>query len=551
MPAFWIRRDSVAAAAQSDAADEKIIGRIRLVLALAAFLSAAGAAPRPEGLLFAMLGTYVLVALGLFLAAEADRRLLFQRVLHWLDLLWCFLFLNFGTFDPGLFFRFFFFVILSAGLRNGFDEGAKIALAAAAGYVISTLDDFSVDNLSLIFLRTVFICALGYLIAQLGEQRLQLRRQLTLLRALAQPSNARLGVDHTVTAMMQRMRDFFGADRCVVVVGAADKGWTVCTVQEGSPLAVRAEPVDPGAAQPFLSIPEDSTVLYRRRRFARPLAAYPNERRHWQIHASLPCERVADLLEADNFISTPVVLAEQSGRVFVSRSSQPYTRSDALFLSQAVAQAVPVAEHVALLDRIASDAASNERQRLALNMHDTAVQPYIGLALGLAALRLKVTPDNPVAADLESLAGMVQSVIADLRDFAGKVANRTHEEPAESLCGSALARIAAQMRERYGLAVRVDVQKGIELGDRLSAEVIQIVREGLNNIGKHTAAREGVVRVRRAENTLSIEIDNVSEAGAVGPFVPHSIRQRAAVLGGEVHVVRARSATAVCVEIPI
>jgi signal transduction histidine kinase len=260
---------------------------------------------------------------------------------------------------------------------------------------------------------------------------------------------------------------------------------------------------------------------------------------------------VADLLEADNFISTPVVLAEQSGRVFVSRVRQPYTRSDALFLSQAVAQAIPVAEHVALLDRIASDAASNERQRLALNMHDTAVQPYIGLALGLAALRLKVAPDNPIAGDLESLAGMVQSVIADLRDFAGKVANRTQDDQGESLCGSALARLAAQMRERYGMAVKVDVQKGIELGDRLAAEVIQIVREGLNNIGKHTAAREGVVRVRRADSTLSIEIDNVGDGAAVGPFVPHSIRQRAAVLGGQVHVVRARSATAVCVEIPI
>src|SRR6059058_5987691 len=108
MPAFLIRRDSVAAAAQSDAADEKIIARIRLVLALAAFLSAAAAAPRPEGVLLALLGTYVLAALGLFLAAETDRLLPFQRVLHWMDLLWCFVFLNFGTFDPGLFFRFFF-----------------------------------------------------------------------------------------------------------------------------------------------------------------------------------------------------------------------------------------------------------------------------------------------------------------------------------------------------------------------------------------------------------------------------------------------------------
>ncbi|GAB3441825.1 histidine kinase [Massilia solisilvae] len=551
MPAFWIRRDSVAAAAQSDAADEQIIARIRLVLTVAAFLSAAAAAPQPDGVLLWLLGAYMAMALGLFLAAEAEMRLSFQRALHWFDLLWCFLFLNVGSFDPGDFLRFFLFAILSAGLRQGFDEGAKIALVAATGYGISTLNNLSEDNLSLIFVRTVFICALGYLIAQLGEQRLQLRRRIALLRALAQPSNARLGIDHTVTAMMEGTRAFFAADRCVLVLGAPGKGWTVRTVQAGGPLAVPAVAIDPDAAQPFLAVPDDGTILYRRRRLARLLPAHPHERRHWRPHASLPCERVADLLEADNFISAPVVLAEASGRVYVSRASQPYTRSDALFLSQAVAQAMPVAEHVALLDRIASEAASNERQRLALNMHDTAVQPYIGLALGLAALRLKVPPDNPIAPELDALAGMVQSVIADLRDFAGSVANRAQGDQAESLCSGALARLAVQMRERYGLTVRVDVQKGMELGDRLAAEVIQIVREGLNNIGKHTAAREGVVRVRRADRKLSIEIDNVCAEGAVGPFVPHSIRQRAAVLGGQVHVHRASSATAVCVEIPI
>lgn len=551
MPAFWIRRESVPAATQSDAADEKIIARIRLVLGMAAFLSATAAVIRPGVPLLVLLGAYVAAALALFLAAEADAHLPFQRALHWADLLWCFLFLNVGNFDPGLFFLFFFFVILSAGLRHGFDEGAKAALLAAVGYVISTLNDFTADYLSLVFVQTVFICALGYLIAQLGEQRLQMRRRIALLRTLAQPANPRLGVEHTITSMMEGTRCFFAADRCVLVFGSEEKGWTLRTVQEGGPLSAPAEPIGAEAAAPFLTVPQDCTVMYRRKRFATPLASYPNERRHWQALAVIPCARVADLLEADSFISAPVVLARRSGRLYVSRAGQPYTRGDALFLSQAVAQALPVAENVGLLDRIASDAASDERLRLALNVHDNAVQPYIGLALGLAALRCKAAPDNPLGPELESLAAMVQSVIAELRDFAGSVAGRDQNQPHESLCCGALARLVVQMRERYGMDVRLDIQNGMELGDRLAAEVVQIVREGLNNIGKHTGAREGVVRVWLAERTLSIEIDNANANGAVTPFVPHSIRQRAAVLGGLVHVHRASGATAVCVEIPI
>lgn len=552
MPAFWIRRESVPAASQSDAADEKIIARIRLVLGMAAFLSATAALVRPGIPLLTLLGTYVAAALALFLAAEADVHLPFQRALHWADLLWCFLFLNFGNFDTGLFFLFFFFVILSAGLRHGFDEGAKAALLAAVGYVFTTLNDFAVIDLPLVFVQTVFICALGYLIAQLGEQRLQMRRRISLLRALAQPANPRLGVEHTITSMMERTRMFFDAERCVLVLGSADEGWTLRTVQGGGPLSVPAEPISAEAAAPFLTVPQDCTVLYRRKRLATPLASYPHERRHWQALAPMPCARVADLLEADSFISAPVLLADRSGRIYVSRAGQSYSRGDALFLSQAVAQALPVAENVALLDRIASDAANDERQRLALNVHDTAVQPYIGLALGLAALRCKAAPDNPLGPELESLAGMVQSVIAELRDFAGSVARRDHSHQAESMCGGALARLASQMRERYGMNVRLDIQDGMELGDRLAAEVVQIVREGLNNIGKHTGSREGAVRVRLAERTLSIQIDNTNANGAEAtPFVPHSIRQRAAVLGGQVHVHRASSATAVCVEIPI
>ncbi len=518
---------------------------------MAAFLSATAALVRPGIPLLALLGAYVGGALGLYLAAEVDAHLPFQRALHWCDLLWCFLFLNVGSFDPGLFFLFFFFVILSAGLRLGFDEGAKATLLAAVGYVISTLNDFTVNDLSLVFVQTIFICSLGYLIAQLGEQRLQMRRRIALLRTLAQSSNPRLGVEHTITSMMERTRAFFDADRCMLVLGSDEKGWSLRTVQAGGPLSVPAERIGPAAAAPFLAVPKDCTVLYRRKRLATPLASYPNERRHWQALAATPCARVADLLEADSFISAPVLMAEQSGRVYVSRANHAYARGDALFLAQAVAQALPVAENVALLDRIASDAASDERQRLALNVHDTAVQPYIGLALGLAALRCKAAPDNPLGPELESLALMVQSVIAELRDFAGSVAKSDPSQPPESLCGGALARLAAQMRERYGMTVRLDIQNGMELGDRLAAEVVQIVREGLNNIGKHTGASEGVVKVRLAERMLNIEIDNANANGAPMPFVPHSIRQRVAVLGGQVHVRRASSATVVCVEIPI
>jgi signal transduction histidine kinase len=549
MPAFAIRRDMVPAVEQSDAADEKIIARIRLVLALSIFLSVTARTHDPTGPVQALLASYALAAAALYAVAEADLVLRFARMLHWLDLLWCFLILNFGNTGPGFFNLFFVFVILSAAMRGGFDEGARVTIVGALSHVLSTLlNSFSLDELPVVFRQTVFLCALGYLVSQLGEQRLQTRRRFSLLRALAEPSNPRLGIDHVVTTMMERTRAFFQADRCLVVLGSANHGWTLRTVRAGGPLAVPAEPVDPANGAAFLDFPPERTLLYRRYRLATPLSTCPHERRHWLTQPSPPCERVADLLDADSFISVPVEMNHAGGRIYMSRRGAPFTRGDALFLSQAAAQALPVIQNVALLDRMASDAAGAERQRFALDVHDTAVQPYIGLAMGLSALRRKATPDNPLVPELDALGAMVQSVIADLRAYAGSV--KRHDGETEDACAAALARLAHQMQERYRLHVELDIPPRMALGDRLMAEVVQIVREGLNNVGKHTAARNCMVRLQLTEHGLRIEIGNDRAAEPARQFVPHSITERAAVLGGVVQVRPGPGSTAVCVEIP-
>ncbi len=46
--------------------------------------------------------------------------------------------------------------------------------------------------------------------------------------------------------------------------------------------------------------------------------------------------------------------------------------------------------NIKLEDQLASDAAEAKRQRIALDVHDGVVQPYIGLQSGLAAIRQKL-----------------------------------------------------------------------------------------------------------------------------------------------------------------
>ena len=53
--------------------------------------------------------------------------------------------------------------------------------------------------------RPAYLLVLGYLMAYWGEHELALRRRLQLLKDIARPANARLGIDHAVAQSLRRV----------------------------------------------------------------------------------------------------------------------------------------------------------------------------------------------------------------------------------------------------------------------------------------------------------------------------------------------------------
>jgi signal transduction histidine kinase len=229
---------------------------------------------------------------------------------------------------------------------------------------------------------------------------------------------------------------------------------------------------------------------------------------------------------------------------------RPLGRSDALFLERIAAQELAAIDRIGLLDRIASDAAALERKKIALDLHDTAIQSYIGLQLGLAALCRQASPSNPLTGELDKLAAMASDVIVGLRDYTSQA--RGGAEADEPICLAALRRHAAQANAAYGIDVHIEIEGAIEFGDRLTAEVLQIVREGISNVCRHTSAKRAGVALRCGGDLLRIEISNEHGARQPPPFRPRSISERAAALGGSAFVREGRfNDTIVCVEIPL
>jgi signal transduction histidine kinase len=162
----------------------------------------------------------------------------------------------------------------------------------------------------------------------------------------------------------------------------------------------------------------------------------------------------------------------------------------------------------------------------------------------------RAAPSNPLSEDLGKLTAMAADVIVQLRDYA----RRSGGEPVadEPICLAALRRQADRALAAYGVDISIDVDGALEFGDRLTAEVVQIVREGISNICRHTAARSGAVSLRCSGELLRIEISNEHGARQPLPFRPRSISERAAALGGAAFVREGRfNDTIVCVEIPL
>jgi signal transduction histidine kinase len=187
---------------------------------------------------------------------------------------------------------------------------------------------------------------------------------------------------------------------------------------------------------------------------------------------------------------------------------------------------------------LVSRAAEHERYRISLDIHDTTIQPYIGLKLGLDALAREATEDNPLTERLIELQGMTESSIRDLRRYMNTLQDDT-TMAGDSLV-SAVHDQASHYQRFYGIEVEVRCDTEILVNSQVGGAILQIVAEGLSNILRHTTAKRAWLALHTEGQRLWLEIANESPGAAEGDavFTPRSIAARTRSLGGTCVVVR-------------
>ncbi|WP_223469019.1 GAF domain-containing sensor histidine kinase [Massilia soli] len=456
------------------------------------------------------------------------------------------------------FFFLFFFAISTAAFRWGYDEGARVTLACAALYALAAIRAPDATVLARVMLRTAYLIGLGYMVSHWANLLLTHRRQIGLLRDVSRLSNPRFGVDHTIASVLEHARDYFKASSCLIVTRDRQaNGWLLRSAGSNAGAFNCGQCVlDDAAAAPLLSLPAGISALFcapalERLPWPGKFLTCENGSDDWQRGPAQEGRRLADLLGGRSFICVPIPLRGEDGRMFVVAPGATLGRADARFLAQVAAQAFPVIENIELLDRMASDAARREREKFSNDLHDTTLQPYIGLSHALQGLLDKVRADDPIAGELRQVADMADNFIRDLRHFRGTISHKASAagEPAFLL---ALRAHAAQVKDYFNLDITVGEHERLGINDRLGAEVFQLVSEGMSNIRRHTLAARGSVSMRRSMGWLHIRIENEGSGTRPAPFVPRSISERAASLGGYAYVASGDDgATAVNIDIPV
>jgi signal transduction histidine kinase len=190
----------------------------------------------------------------------------------------------------------------------------------------------------------------------------------------------------------------------------------------------------------------------------------------------------------------------------------------------------------------AEGAREAERERIAADFHDGPLQSFISFQMRLEIIRKLFDRDVAAAADeLRQLRELCRNQVTELRGF---VRSMRPVEEGVSLSAS-LSRMVEQFQRDTGVAATFSAADFPDPGQvEVSLELLQIVRETLNNIHKHSGASRAAVTLARNSGKLELRAeDNGAGFPFSGSFTleemellhmgPGSIKRRVRLLGGE------------------
>jgi signal transduction histidine kinase len=516
-----------------------------------------------------VLGAYIIYSLIVY--ASSRGRINFPRPvlqrLVWADLAWYTVLISLTDGVNSFFFLFYLFAIIVAASRVGYAFGLMVTAVSAALCLGMLLNPPQSDfDMARFMMRPLTIVGLGYILSYWGGAEIALRRKMALLNELSLVANPRFGVDWTIELILRRLLHFWNASYCLILL-VQDNNLDLYLVSRDDPQRCQKVPVKSQSDVPFIDMSDPSALVFndrvRRWTSRKSYRGYDSRTRTIAPRPLPPGEALAEFLSARSFVSVPLHYRERfRGRIVVS-SIRPdaFDIGEAAFLQQVASQALPLIENISLVERLASDASEEERNRIARSVHDRVIQPYYGLQIGLKALHSVLNNGHngngasdedakKPAALLAELMQMTADGIDELRQY---VSGLKQSRTGDNRLADSIRRFASKFEHATGIHVRVtDNTEGFVGNDRLTSEIFQMAAEALSNVHRHTEARSARVALNLQGNVIQLQVENDRDEGQ-NPveFTPGSISDRAKALGGTTRVLLEDNRTVLRVEVPL
>jgi len=482
-----------------------------------------------------------------------------RRVFYWLDASWFLLLIYLAGHAGTQYFLFLLFPVFFAAWRSGYRESVAIAAFAGLGsLIVFALNDPDIPWRQLLAMPfSLFAIAQVFVALARIEERAQ--KKLIMDRQLVVSSDPRHGFDAIVSELIVKIAEKLKSSAALLAMRSNTGRCRAVCWEDGQGVFELSEDASNPLVRLALSLPAEVAVGLR--------SAGKN---HWwqrdsQIEigqSGLPSDtlqvnrdslaELARLVGSERLLSVPIAAGSVGQmRLMLAGELIEVSVQSLSVLRGIIEQFGPTVENACLREELASQAADAERSRIGRDLHDSAIQPYIGLKFAIEAVQRRAGPDNPVAPDLARLTGMVTEELATMRE----VVSGLRGDPGNggALLSNAVRRHAARCGQLFGIQVEVDIEKDMPVSRRLAGELFHMVAEGLSNIGRHTKSRWAWVSLTMQDESLVLKVRNKTDDGAraAAGFTPRSLTERAADLGGSVTIQRDELQTTVTMTVPI
>lgn len=199
-------------------------------------------------------------------------------------------------------------------------------------------------------------------------------------------------------------------------------------------------------------------------------------------------------------------------------------------------------------------AQDGERRHIARELHDEAGQLLASLLVGLRGVA-----ESKKVEDARRQAKQLRSLVSRTMDEIGNLARGLHPTVLDDLgLSEALTRLLADYEKRHG--IQVSLKNGRCHPDQLAPEVqiglYRIIQEALTNVVRHAQARSVKVRFKALPQHVEVTIADdgkgfdCSVRGSGRHLGLQSMRERAALLGGQVRIASGGHGTEIVATIP-